>query len=153
MSSGRQDKKATLSSLDISILQYRILLTEVIMVLCWTALRRYPRPKSSIFLPSLSVSYLRHCIPMASPLKLSGLSTQLGLFSTARPRSEPRAFPSQGFDVIDKNQPIEEEGMPEYTPENFYPVRLGEVFNKRFQTVTKLGYGSSSTIWLARDLQ
>jgi serine/threonine-protein kinase SRPK3 len=43
--------------------------------------------------------------------------------------------------------------MPEYKPENFYPVRLGEVFNNRFQTVAKLGYGSSSTIWLARDLQ
>ncbi|UNI24803.1 hypothetical protein JDV02_010525 [Purpureocillium takamizusanense] len=43
--------------------------------------------------------------------------------------------------------------MPEYRPEHFYPVRLGEVFNDRFQTVAKLGYGSSSTIWLARDLQ
>lgn len=43
--------------------------------------------------------------------------------------------------------------MPEYRPDHFYPVRLGEVFNDRFQTVAKLGYGSSSTIWLARDLQ
>ncbi|KAJ4213016.1 hypothetical protein NW759_011277 [Fusarium solani] len=43
--------------------------------------------------------------------------------------------------------------MPEYDPDHFYPVRLGEVFNGRFQTVAKLGYVSSSTIWLARDLE
>lgn len=43
--------------------------------------------------------------------------------------------------------------MQEYHPDHFYPVRLGEVFNDRFQTVAKLGYGSSSTVWLARDLE
>ncbi|WQF87064.1 Putative protein kinase [Colletotrichum destructivum] len=43
--------------------------------------------------------------------------------------------------------------MPEYNPAHFYPVRLGEVFNDRFQAAAKLGYGSSSTIWLTRDLQ
>lgn len=90
---------------------------------------------------------------MASLWTLSGLATRLGLFSTARPRSEPRKFPTQGFDVIDKDQPIEEEGVPEYNPDHFYPVRLGEIFTGRFQTVAKLGYGSSSTIWLARDLE
>ncbi|KKY21607.1 putative protein kinase domain-containing protein [Phaeomoniella chlamydospora] len=90
---------------------------------------------------------------MPSSWRFSGLTAKLGMSSVARPRPEPRTFPSQGFDVIDKNQPIEEEGMPEYRPEHFYPVCLGEVFNDRFQTVAKLGYGSSSTIWLARDLQ
>ncbi|CAH0023124.1 unnamed protein product, partial [Clonostachys rhizophaga] len=75
------------------------------------------------------------------------------LFSTKLPRSEPRTFPSHGFDVIDKDQLTEEEEMPEYKPEHFYPVRLGEVFHDRFQIMTKLGFGSSSTIWLARDLQ
>ncbi|OAA66925.1 protein kinase domain-containing protein [Niveomyces insectorum RCEF 264] len=58
-----------------------------------------------------------------------------------------------GFDDIAHKQPIEEETMPEYSAEHFYPVRLGEIFHDRFQTVAKLGYGSSSTIWLARDLQ
>ncbi|RYP56991.1 hypothetical protein DL769_009767 [Monosporascus sp. CRB-8-3] len=52
-----------------------------------------------------------------------------------------------------QDQLVEEETMPEYKPEHFHPVRLGEVFNDRFQIVAKLGYGSSSTIWLARDLQ
>lgn len=91
---------------------------------------------------------------MASSWTLGGLPVKLGLSSaTARSRSVPRTFPTQGFDVIDKDQLMEEEGLPKYIPEHFYPVRLGEVFNGRFQTVAKLGYGSSSTIWLARDLQ
>lgn len=85
--------------------------------------------------------------------KTAWLASKLGLFPTTRPRSEPRAFPSHGFDVIDNDRKIEEEELPEYDPDHFYPVRLGEIFDGRFQTVTKLGYGSSSTIWLARDLQ
>ncbi|ODA80587.1 hypothetical protein RJ55_03546 [Drechmeria coniospora] len=72
--------------------------------------------------------------------------------SVPRPRSEARAFPVSGFDAISQDQAIEEETIPEYKAEYFYPVRLGEVFHNRFQTVAKLGYGSSSTIWLARDL-
>jgi serine/threonine-protein kinase SRPK3 len=83
---------------------------------------------------------------------LSSLAAKFGLSST-RPRSEPRTFPLTGYDPIVKDRPIEEETMPEYIPEHFYPVHLGEVFNDQFQTVAKLGYGSSSTIWLARDLR
>ncbi|KAK9237119.1 kinase-like domain-containing protein [Lipomyces kononenkoae] len=106
--------------------------------------------------PILSISsaspYLWSRLPMAPSWSLSGLAAKLGL-STARPDSQPRAFPSEGFDAIGKDQLVEEETMPEYMSEHFYPVRLGEVFNDRFQTVAKLGYGTSSTIWLARDLQ
>ncbi|KAK9258479.1 kinase-like domain-containing protein [Lipomyces tetrasporus] len=86
-------------------------------------------------------------MPMASSWSLGGLAAKLGL-STARPGSQPRAFPSESFDAIGKDQLVEEETMPEYKSEHFYPVRLGEVFNDRFQTLAKLGYGSSSTIWL-----
>jgi hypothetical protein len=89
---------------------------------------------------------------MVSSWTLNSLAAKFGL-STARPRLEPRTFPSAGFDVIGRDQLVEEETMAEYKPEHFYPVRLGEVFNDRFQTVAKLGFGSSSTIWLARDLQ
>ncbi|PWY79022.1 hypothetical protein BO83DRAFT_397000 [Aspergillus eucalypticola CBS 122712] len=39
--------------------------------------------------------------------------------------------------------PVEEETLPWYSPEIFYPVRV---------VVGKLGYGGYSTIWLSRDL-
>jgi serine/threonine-protein kinase SRPK3 len=54
---------------------------------------------------------------------------------------------------LDPSDPVEEEKTPYYTPERFYPARLGQILNKRYQLATKVGYGSSSTVWLARDLQ
>ena len=48
---------------------------------------------------------------------------------------------------------VEEELVPGYRPEDFYPVELGEVFNSRYQVVAKLGCGVGSTAWLCRDLQ
>lgn len=116
------------------------------------AFARLPLRLSRRNFPSVP-SFHAHLLARAPSWRLSGPASSLVLFSTARSRSDPRTFPTQGFDVIDKDQPIEEEGMPEYNPDHFYPVHLGEVFNGRFQTVAKLGYGSSSTIWLARDLE
>ena len=69
------------------------------------------------------------------------------------PPEEPRSFPSTGAKLIDQDQKVEEEELPDYVADRFYPVRLGEVFQGRYQAVTKLGFGSSSTIWLARDLR
>ncbi|KZF26784.1 kinase-like protein [Xylona heveae TC161] len=70
----------------------------------------------------------------------------------ARSPSEPRIFPSLGWDSIDPSLLVEEEAIPTYRAEKFYPARIGEVFNHRYQVVGKLGYGSSATVWLCRDL-
>ncbi|KAL2810492.1 kinase-like protein [Aspergillus granulosus] len=67
-------------------------------------------------------------------------------------RSEPRIFPSSGFNIIDSTLKIEEETLPGYLAERYYPVHIGEVFNSRYQILTKLGFGSASTVWLCRDL-
>lgn len=63
-----------------------------------------------------------------------------------------RTFPTDGFEEIPVQEKIEEETVPDYKAERFYPVRLGEVFNSRYQVVAKLGFGITSTIWLCRDL-
>ncbi|KAJ9292808.1 hypothetical protein DTO271G3_8383 [Paecilomyces variotii] len=42
--------------------------------------------------------------------------------------------------------------LRDFKPEKFYPVHIGEIFNHRYQIVGKLGYGSSATVWLCRDL-
>ncbi|OJJ45156.1 hypothetical protein ASPZODRAFT_100384 [Penicilliopsis zonata CBS 506.65] len=65
---------------------------------------------------------------------------------------EPRVFPRSGWDLIDPSVRIEEETIPSYRAGKFYPVHIGEVFNCRYQVVGKLGYGSSATVWLCRDL-
>lgn len=62
------------------------------------------------------------------------------------------SLPTTGFDLIDKDTRIEEEELPNYVADRFYPMRLGQVFQEQYQIIAKLGFGSSSTIWLARDL-
>lgn len=55
--------------------------------------------------------------------------------------------------VIAHEIPLEEERIDNYDPKHFYPVKIGEVFNFNYKIATKLGFGGSSTVWLARDLR
>ena len=71
----------------------------------------------------------------------------------ARSPSPPRKFPNSGFKVISDVEKLEEENWEWYRPGLFYPVRIGEVFQSRYQVLGKLGYGSRSTAWLCRDLR
>jgi len=44
------------------------------------------------------------------------------------------------------------EDVEMYKPGGFHPVSIGDVFsNGRYKVLHKLGYGGSSTVWLARD--
>ncbi|KAK1768719.1 kinase-like protein [Phialemonium atrogriseum] len=55
-------------------------------------------------------------------------------------RLRPREFPTTGFEVIDPSQ-------------MYYPMRIGEIIQGRYQVVATLGYGVTSTVWLSRDLR
>ncbi|KAI9843776.1 MAG: hypothetical protein M1837_006137 [Sclerophora amabilis] len=48
--------------------------------------------------------------------------------------------------------PIEEETIPDYSPEHFYPANPGDLLHDRYEVTAKLGWGTSSVVWLARDL-
>ncbi|KAL9945820.1 hypothetical protein ACHAO5_004487 [Verticillium nonalfalfae] len=80
---------------------------------------------------------------MASTRDRSSLSTL----------ATPRQFPSSGFELIDRAEKVEEEKLPFYKREVYYPMKIGQVIHDYYQVVAKLGYGSSSTVWLARDLR
>ncbi|KAJ6185768.1 hypothetical protein N7519_007069 [Penicillium mononematosum] len=87
-----------------------------------------------------------------SSLKL--FSTKSGSKATAAsPPEKPRTLPTTGFRTIGIDQPVEEEGLPDYQVHRFYPARLGEVLQNRYQIISKLGFGTPSTSWLARDLK
>jgi len=47
----------------------------------------------------------------------------------------------------------DEEDKGEYRYGGYHAVYIGEVFNKRFKVVKKLGWGEFSTVWLAWDLR
>ena len=66
---------------------------------------------------------------------------------------EPRVLPTSGFELINPSTKVEEEALPYYRPERYYPVQLGEVFENRYQVISKLEFGSSSTTWLGHDLR
>lgn len=65
----------------------------------------------------------------------------------------PRVFPSTGFEKIDPTQSVEEERLPAYRRGDYYPVHIGQVIHENYQVVAKLGYGTTSTVWLSRDLR
>ncbi|KAG4439766.1 hypothetical protein IFR05_004734 [Cadophora sp. M221] len=48
---------------------------------------------------------------------------------------------------------IDEETIPNYSPKAYFSTHPGQVLNDRYQTITKLGWGFGSTVWLAEDLQ
>jgi serine/threonine protein kinase len=72
--------------------------------------------------------------------------------TTEKAPSPPREPPTSGFEVLDSKYLLEEETFSWYDPEAFYPVRIGEIFQSKYQALGKLGYGSVSTAWLCRDL-
>ncbi|KAK9368168.1 kinase domain protein [Lipomyces kononenkoae] len=67
-------------------------------------------------------------------------------------QSSPRAPPTVSVNLLPATEPVEEECAPHYNPKHFYPMHLYELLNNRYQVVAKLGWGTSSTVWLARDL-
>ncbi|KAL3472269.1 kinase domain protein [Aspergillus californicus] len=46
---------------------------------------------------------------------------------------------------------MEEETLPFYEPEQFYPVKLGDLLDSKYRVLGKLGYGAYSTAWLCRN--
>ncbi|GES62986.1 kinase-like protein [Aspergillus terreus] len=67
-------------------------------------------------------------------------------------RKRPLRIPSQG-PPLPPGKLIDEEISPLYNSQYFYPAKPGEVLGDRYQTLVKVGWGVSSTVWLARDLQ
>lgn len=63
------------------------------------------------------------------------------------------ARPVHGFEELPAHEKIEEETVPDYKAERFYPVWLGDVLKLKYQVVAKLGFGTASTVWLCRHLQ
>lgn len=70
------------------------------------------------------------------------------------PSNQPpglRTFQGNPFKLLEPSILVEEESIPNYKARRYYPVKFGEVFNDRYRVVGKLGYGSSSTVWLCQD--
>ncbi|KAM3496201.1 hypothetical protein MY3957_000658 [Beauveria namnaoensis] len=45
------------------------------------------------------------------------------------------------------------ENLDRYDKGGYHPITIGDILNKRYTIVDKLGYGGYSTVWVARDMQ
>jgi len=66
---------------------------------------------------------------------------------------KPIQFPVAGFEVVNRNILLEEEKFDDFKEGIYYPVNIGDIFASKYQVIGKLGFGVTSTVWLARDLQ
>ncbi|KAI9857138.1 MAG: hypothetical protein M1813_008629 [Trichoglossum hirsutum] len=55
--------------------------------------------------------------------------------------------------ILPADTPIEEERIPGYDPKRFLLVNPGDLLNNRYRIVVKVGWGTTSTVWLAQDTQ
>jgi hypothetical protein len=60
--------------------------------------------------------------------------------------------PANPGSPIPQQELVDEEVSPDYNSTTFYPAKPGEVLAKKFQILVKIGWGSQSTVWLARDI-
>ncbi|KAJ9217095.1 hypothetical protein DTO166G4_1150 [Paecilomyces variotii] len=79
----------------------------------------------------------------------STISNIRSVFSTWLKPS--RAEATQGPTLLRDDELIDEETVPGYDSTEYCPVGPGDVFNDRYKMVVKMGWGGSSTVWLARD--
>lgn len=77
---------------------------------------------------------------------------RLGRFLRRLP-SPPRTRSTSNFPVLDSATKVEEERMPAYDRGLYFSVKLGDIFQARYQVISKLGFGANSTVWFCRDLR
>lgn len=69
------------------------------------------------------------------------------------PDSQLIRFSNPNFKSLPSDQKIEEEAHDAISQGRYYPMRIGDVIENKYQVVGKLGYGLGSTVWLANEFQ
>lgn len=67
--------------------------------------------------------------------------------------AKPPALQDDRVPQLLEDRKFEEERYADYRPHWYYPVHLGQTLAHRYRVVANLVYGTSSTVWLARDLE
>ncbi|PYI29535.1 kinase domain protein [Aspergillus indologenus CBS 114.80] len=65
----------------------------------------------------------------------------------------PMHFPTSGFDILPPSEVLEEERFEHFRCGAYYPANIGDVLKAKYQVIGKLGFGTTSAVWLARDLE
>ena len=70
-----------------------------------------------------------------------------------RQSSQPVHFSNSNPQTLPLDKLVEEEVHNAISKGRYYPVRIGDVMESKYQIVGKLGYGLGSTVWLAKNLR
>ena len=62
-------------------------------------------------------------------------------------------FSNSNFKTLPLDRKMEEEAHDSISKGRYYPVRIGDVLESKYQIVGKLGYGIGSTVWLANEFR
>jgi serine/threonine-protein kinase SRPK3 len=100
--------------------------------------------------------WLRYGLHITAPIYIKQQSSSWNSFRIQQ-RSRCRRFEigsaSRSYERIDPSYLVEEETLSNYKAKHYYPVKLDDVYNDRYEVIGKLGFGSASTVWLCRDLE
>jgi hypothetical protein len=96
-------------------------------------------------IPSLRPSHTRQLLRSGRPYRNPAINRLFHIPSI----NSPRASATESYET---DKPFEEERLPDYEPEQFYPVNVGDTINSRYDVIGKLGFGANSTVWFCRDL-
>lgn len=61
--------------------------------------------------------------------------------------------PSLTPEQLPPETPVDEERVPGYKLEHYYPANPGGMLLNRYRLEVKVGWGSSPTVWLAREVR
>ena len=64
----------------------------------------------------------------------------------------PLHFPTTGFDAFTDRFIVEKEQFDGFKTGQYYPVKVGDVYEGKYQVLSKLYFGTTSTVWLACNL-
>ena len=114
---------------------------------------RRPRSKYVVCHTKFPTSWLSYAMRNAPLSLLKVPSWHLAKRLVKEPDVQLFRFSSSDFKALATNQTIEEEAYDAITKGRYYPVRIGDVIENKYQIVGKLGYGLGSTVWLANDFR
>lgn len=69
---------------------------------------------------------------------------------TKKPVPQLIEFNDVGHELLPSGCKVDEEA---HDLSRYYPMRIGDVIQKQYQIVGKLGFGVGSTVWLANDFK
>ncbi len=92
----------------------------------------------------------RKTVGRQSAGKRSSFTAPAQLHNSTRPSLQQD--PSARFFTGSSDDKLAGELLPSDQADDFYPMKMGQAIRDKYQVVAKPGFGTGSTVWLARDL-